>query len=145
VLPTIRAVASPRAEGDGPCTLLGWVLPIDDTSFRIYSAGRVTEAGSLSKIRSHFNGKLWHELTAEEHRKFPGDFEAQVSQGEVTLHSEEHLASTDLGVSKLRHMLRRQLEAIAAGKDPMGVTFDAGKDLVQLAAGTSLEAKGAAQ
>lgn len=141
VLPTIRAVASPRAEGEGSCSLLGWVLPIDDTSFRIYSAGRVTEAGALSKIRSHFNGKLWHELSEEEHRKYPGDFEAQVSQGPITLHSEEHLASTDMGVSKLRHVFRRQLEAIAAGKDPMGVHFDADKDLVRLEAGTSLDAK----
>ncbi len=141
VLPTIRAVASPRAEGEGSCSLLGWVLPIDDTSFRIYSAGRVSQAGALSKIRSHFNGKLWHELSEEEHRKYPGDFEAQVSQGPITIHSEEHLASTDMGVSKLRHVFRRQLEAIAAGKDPMGVNFDADKELVLLEAGTSVDAK----
>ncbi|MBS0282737.1 MAG: aromatic ring-hydroxylating dioxygenase subunit alpha [Proteobacteria bacterium] len=141
VLPTIRAVASPRAEGEGSCSLLGWVLPIDDTSFRIYSAGRVSQAGALSKIRSHFNGKLWHELSEEEHRKYPGDFEAQVSQGPITIHSEEHLASTDMGVSKLRHVFRLQLEAIAAGKDPMGVNFDADKELVLLEAGTSLDAK----
>ena len=44
-----------------------------------------------------------------------------------------------MGVSKLRHVFRRQLEALAAGKDPMGVSFDA--DLVRLDAGTSLDAK----
>jgi hypothetical protein len=64
-----------------------------------------------------------------------------VSQGPITLHSEEHLASTDMGVSKLRHVFRRQLEAMVAGKDPMGVNFDPDKDLVQLEAGTSLDAK----
>ena len=105
VLPTIRAVANPRADKDGPCTLLGWVLPIDDTHFRIYSAGRVMKAGDLGKIRSHYDGKLWQDLTEEEHRRMPGDYETQVSQGDITLHSEEHLNSTDRGISMLRNAL----------------------------------------
>lgn len=143
ILPTIRAVASPRAEQEGPCSLLGWVLPIDDTSFRIYSAGRVRERGALAKIRSHFNGKLWSELTEEEHRRYPGDFEAQVSQGPITFHSEEHLVSSDKGVTMLRGLLKRQIDAVANGKDPIGVSFDASDDLVSLDAGTSVEPQGA--
>jgi len=139
VLPTIRAVASPRAEQEGPCSLLGWVLPIDDTSFRIYSAGRVREAGALAKIRSHYNGKLWAELTDEEHRQYPGDFEAQVSQGPITLHSEEHLVSSDRGLALLRRLLKRQVEAVASGNNPIGVSFDPANDLVRLDAGTSIE------
>ncbi len=141
VLPTVRAVASPRAEQDGPATLLGWVLPIDDTHFRIYSAGRVTEKGALSKIRSHFNGKLWHELTEAEHQKFPGDYEAHVSQGDITFHSEENLTSTDQGIAMLRRAYRRQLAALAAGGDPMGVIFDPDKELVRLDAGSAVIAK----
>lgn len=138
VLPTVRAVASPRAEVDGPCSLLGWVLPIDDTSFRIYSAGRVSEVGALAKIRSHFNGKLWHELTEEEHQQFPGDYEAQVSQGDITWHSHENLTSTDQGVSMLRRVYRRQLAALEAGQEPMGVAFEAENDLVRLDAGSAV-------
>ena len=138
VLPTIRAVANPRAEKEGSCNLLGWVLPIDDTHFRIYSAGRVSERGALSKIRSHYQGKLWQELTDEEHRTYPGDYEAQTGQGEITLHSEEHLTSTDQGVAMLRRAYRRQLDAIAAGKDPIGVAFDPKKELVHLDAGTEI-------
>lgn len=68
----------------------------------------------------------------------PGDYETQVSQGEITFHSEEHLNSSDRGVSMLRKVFRDQLEAIAAGKDPMGVNFDPAKALVQLEAGTSV-------
>ena len=139
VLPTIRAVANPRADKDGPCTLLGWVLPIDDTSFRIYSAGRVTGPGQLAKIRSHYAGRLWQELTEAEHQRMPGDYETQVSQGEITFHSEEHLNSSDRGVSMLRKVYRDQLTAIADGKDPMGVAFDKEKELVRLDAGTALE------
>ncbi|MFT4077533.1 MAG: aromatic ring-hydroxylating dioxygenase subunit alpha [Asticcacaulis sp.] len=139
VLPAVRAVASPRAEVDGPCSLLGWVLPIDDTTFRIYTAGRVTEVGALAKIRSHYNGKLWHELTEAEHQAFPGDYEAQVSQGAITFHSEENLTSTDQGIAMLRRVYRRQLDAIKAGKDPMGVSFDPENALVHLDAGSVVE------
>jgi hypothetical protein len=75
-------------------------------------------------VRSRLNGKLWEELTAEEHRRFPGDYEAQVGQGAITAHSEEHLVSSDKGVAMVRQMLKRQLEAIAEGRDPAGVVRD---------------------
>ncbi len=136
VLPAIRAVANPRADKDGSCDLLGWVLPIDDTSFRIYSAGRVTEPGALGKIRSHFNGRLWHELTAAEHRDFPGDYEAQVSQGPITAHSEEHLVTSDKGIGMLRRLFRRELEKISGGRAPTGTRFGDDDPVVRLEAGT---------
>jgi nitrite reductase/ring-hydroxylating ferredoxin subunit len=138
VLPTVRAVANPRADTEGPCSLLGWVLPIDDTNFRIYSAGRVTEPGQLAKIRSHYAGRLWQELTAEEHQRMPGDFETQVSQGAISFHSEEHLNSSDRGISMLRKVYRDQLTALSEGKDPIGVAFDEANALVRLDAGTAI-------
>ncbi len=138
VLPTVRAVANPRSQGTELCSLLGWVLPMDDISFRIYSSGRVTERGELARIRSRIKGKLWHELTAEEHRDFPGDYEAQVSQGDITFHSEEHLVSSDKGVGMLRSLLRRQVQAVADGKDPIGTAFDEAQALVALDAGTTI-------
>ena len=64
-----------------PVESIGWVLPIDDTSFRIYTAGRARAAGDLARVRSRLNGKLWEELTEAEHQRFPGDYEAQVGQG----------------------------------------------------------------
>lgn len=138
VLPTIRAVANPRARDDGPCSLLGWVLPLDDASFRIYSAGRVKEKGALGSIRSRFNGKSWSELTEREHQLFPGDFEAQVSQGPTTFHSEEHLVNSDRGVVMLRSLLDRQAKIAAAGGDPIGLAFEGASDLVELEAGTTI-------
>jgi nitrite reductase/ring-hydroxylating ferredoxin subunit len=137
ILPAVRAVANPRAQQEGPCSLVGWVLPIDDTHFRIYSAGRVKVAGELQSIRSRFNGRLWAELSEEEHQRFPGDYEAQVSQGPITLHSEEHLVKTDRGVVLLRTLLKRQVDAVARGENPAGVAFEPGAELVKLAAGTS--------
>ncbi len=135
VLPTVRAVADPRAEGTAMCSLLGWVLPLDDTSFRVYSAGRVTSSGALSLIRSKFNGKLWHEMSAAEHQSHPGDYEAQVGQGPITHHSEEHLVRSDRGVGMLRRLLREQLSEVAEGRNPMGTRYDEAEALVRLEAG----------
>jgi len=104
----------------------GWTVPIDDTHYRIYVAGRVKEKGELTKFKSRYaGGKTWTELTAEEHQRFPGDVEAQVGQGAITFHSEEHLMSSDQGVSMLRILLQKQVDIVAAGGDPIGIAYEA--------------------
>ena len=140
VLPTLRVIPNPRVGAYGRVETIGWVLPIDDTSFRIYTAGRVRASGDIARQRSRFNGKLWEELTPEEHRRFPGDYEAQVGQGPITLHSEEHLVSSDRGVALVRRVLRRQLNALAEGRDPLGVSFDEHAPPVRFEAGNFLGA-----
>ncbi len=136
VMPTLRVVPSPRLGKLGPVESIGWVLPMDDTHFRIYVAGRVTEPGELSRMRSQMNGKFWWELSEEEHRRFPGDYEAQVSQGPIAPHASEHLRTSDKGVALLRKLLREQLQVVAAGGDPVGVVRDpAASPLVTLDAG----------
>ncbi len=138
VAPTLRVVPDPRVQKYGTVESIGWVLPIDDTHFRIYVAGRVTERGALSKMRSRQGGKLWSELTEEEHQRFPGDYEAQVSQGPITFHSEERLAASDKGVALLRRFLEQQLKAVAEGRDPAGVAFSEADALVRFEAGNFL-------
>jgi nitrite reductase/ring-hydroxylating ferredoxin subunit len=138
-LPTLRVIPNPRLGAFGRVESLGFVLPIDDTHFRIYTAGRVRQAGDLVKVRSRLNGKLWEELSAAEHRDFPGDYEAQVSQGPIAFHSEEHLVTSDRGIALLRRVLRRQLERLEAGLDPAGVSFDAEAPPVRFEAGNWIE------
>jgi nitrite reductase/ring-hydroxylating ferredoxin subunit len=138
-LPTLRVIPSPRIGRYGMVESIGWVLPIDDHSFRIYVVGRVRAQGDLVRMRSRLNGKLWEELTEEEHRQFPGDYEAQVSQGAIAWHSEEHLATSDRGIVMLRRLLQKQLDAIAQGKDPDGVQFDLDAPPVHFSAGNFLE------
>ena len=137
-LPTLRVIPSPRIGRYGMVESLGWVLPIDDHSFRIYVVGRVREKGELVKMRSRLNGKLWEDLTEEEHQRFPGDYEAQVSQGAIAHHSEEFLATSDLGLVQLRRLLHKQLKAMAEGQDPAGVSFDPDAPPVKFSAGNFL-------
>ena len=138
-VPTLRIIPSPRVGKYGRVESIGWILPIDDHHFRIYVVGRVSQPGELAKMRSRQNGKLWEELSAEEHQKSPGDYEAMVSQGRVAKHSEEHLATTDRGLVMLRRFLQKQLEAIQRGEDPAGVSFDPDAPPVLFDAGNFLE------
>lgn len=138
VLPTLRVIPNPRVDQYARVETVGWVLPIDDTSFRIYTAGRVRTAAEIASRRSRLNGKPWEELTPEEHQKFPGDYEAQVGQGAITLHSEENLVSSDKGVAMVRRLLKQQLDAVAAGQDPLGVHRDDDAPLVRFEAGNFL-------
>ena len=124
VFPTLRVVPNPRVAQFARVESIGWVLPIDDTSFRIYVAGRVKNSGEIGRMRSKFNGKFWWDMTEAEHQKYPGDYETQVGQGPVTIHSEEHFGQSDRGVLMVRRMVREQLDALAAGNDPVGVSFD---------------------
>lgn len=139
-LPTLRVIPNPRAGRFGPVESLGWVLPVDDHSFRIYVAGRVRERGELRKMRSRPDGrKLWEELSEAEHQLYPGDYEAMVGQGAIAKHSEEHLAATDRGIVMLRRLLRKQLEAVKEGRDPAGVCFDPEAPPVRFSSGNWIE------
>jgi len=139
IVPTLRVVPNPRVAQYGMVESIGWTLPIDDTHYHIYVAGRVKEKGELAKFKSRYNGKTWAELSAEEHQKFPGDTEAQVGQGPITFHSEEHLMTTDQGVGMLRFLLQKQVDAVAAGGDPVGVAFSEADAYVKFDAGQYLE------
>lgn len=139
MVPTLRVVANPRVEEYGPCHLIGWVLPIDDTHFRIYSAGRVRERGALARVRSSMNGRPWAELSEAEHQQYPGDYEAQVGQGPISIHSEEHFGTTDRGIAMLRRYLSRQVQAVRNGENPAGVQFEPGSERVASLAGNFLD------
>ena len=49
----------------------------------------------------------------EERQRAPGDWDAWVSQGPVTLHSREHLGTTDRGVIMCRKLVRQGIRAVA--------------------------------
>jgi phenylpropionate dioxygenase-like ring-hydroxylating dioxygenase large terminal subunit len=140
VLPAIRGVPNPFGS-PGEIDTLGFMLPVDDTHFRVFTVlrGKSDEFFQrIAQMRGNHERKL--AVDPDHFQRFPGDWEAQGSQGPITLHSEEHLATSDRGVVTLRRLLRQQLDALKAGKDPLNVAFDAGTELVELEAGQFLSA-----
>jgi hypothetical protein len=74
-------------------------------------------------------------MTEDEHQRFPSDWEAQVSQGPITLHSDEHLVTSDNGVVLLRRLIRQQIRVVQEGGDPIGVNFDPAKAIIEVGSG----------
>ena len=145
LLPNIRIVPSVGAgesEGFERAGHIGWIMPIDDTHTRMYSLLRVPLADGRPVLppRARHNGKLWAELTDEEHRRMPGDKEAIVSQGPIAIHANEHLAASDQGVIMTRRMLKTALEAVARGEDPAGIVRDPARDVIATIAGNAIVA-----
>ena len=61
--------------------------------------------------------KTWSEMTMEEHQLYPTDYEAQKGQGPISLHSEEHLATSDRGVAMQRRLLEQNIKIVQQGGD----------------------------
>jgi nitrite reductase/ring-hydroxylating ferredoxin subunit len=138
VLPGVRGVPNPFGK-PGAIDTLGFILPVDDTNFRIFTVLRGENDEFFQRI-ANMRGEHERKLADDPHhyQRFPGDWEAQGSQGPITLHSEEHLATSDRGIMMLRRLLKQQIEALKAGKDPLNVAFDGGTELVELEAGQFL-------
>ena len=139
LLPNIRIVPSIELT-PGLGREVAWLVPIDDTRHRSFGVAKVTEPGLYPRRSRHadHNGKMWPEMTDDEHQRYPDDYEAQMGQGPITLHSEEHLATSDVGVVMLRRLLGRQIDAVARGEDPLGHTMDEEQALVRVKAGNYL-------
>ena len=130
-MPNIRLVGSPTAlpgrPGFGKEGLLSWLVPFDDhtTTFFGLIPFRLDENGEPQRFsRQIFDGKTWFELSEDEHQRMPGDQEAICGQGRISSHTTEHLVTSDRGVMLLRRRLRKQIEAVKSGQDPLGVVLD---------------------
>nr|WP_279343696.1 Rieske 2Fe-2S domain-containing protein [Variovorax terrae] len=132
MFPYVRIVPNVQLT-EGPSGGVGWVVPVDDTNHRLCIIMKVPE--SVDRLPRSPNLRPWSKMTPEERQMYPGDWEAQVGQGPVTQHSEEHLATSDKGVAMLRRTLARQIKAVQDGQDPAGLIFDAAQDLVRVPAG----------
>ncbi|WP_181804199.1 Rieske 2Fe-2S domain-containing protein [Streptomyces shenzhenensis] len=101
-----------------------WVVPMDDTRHRVFFSTRSSDPERLTRFALGIkqNGKDSWLLTEEERQRFPGDGEAQASQGAIPMHSEETLATSDRGVVMLRRMWKAMMDDVEAGRDPQNVT-----------------------
>ena len=136
IFPNARSVPNVNLDA-GRAHSIGWLVPVDDRHHRFFHVTRVSKnhAGVPMNTAPDFGGKRWSEMTDEEHYLTPGDWEAQLGQGRITLHSEEHLVTSDRGVAMLRRLLRQQIKRVQEGGDPIGVTFDPDNSLLKSGAG----------
>ncbi len=132
--PNIRVIATPTLTVLGPTNNVSWAQPIDDTHTRVFAMVRKPKGQPAQGLPS-YDGKTWFDLDEEGHQTNPGDYETQVGQGPITKHSLERLSSTDRGVSMVRRQFKEQLELVAKGGDPVGVSFEETDPPIDLIAG----------
>lgn len=132
LMPNIMSVPDVQFR-PGPSAGISWVVPVDDSHYIQAMVSKVPDNVAFRGMR--MNGKTWGQMNFEEHQRTPGDYEAQAGQGPISLHSEEHLVTSDRGIMMQRRMLMQQIEVVANGGDPLGVTFDPAQELVKIRSG----------
>jgi hypothetical protein len=140
LLPNIRIVPTIELTS-GPGNELAWIVPVDDMTHRTFGVAKVTQRGTYtrrSRLADH-DGKIWSEMSDDEHRRFPDDFEAQKGQGPINLHSEEHLATSDKGVAMLRRLLTREITRVQEGHAPLGSVAAGDECVIAVKAGNFFE------
>jgi nitrite reductase/ring-hydroxylating ferredoxin subunit len=123
-VPTVRVIPTPTLSVLGATNNMSWAVPIDEDHTIVYAMVRKPKGRPPQGLPVYGEGKTWFELTEPEHQRYPGDFETQVGLGPKALHSEEHLSSSDRGVSMVRRQFKEQVQRVADGLDPVGVSFD---------------------
>jgi len=133
ILPNMNGTAGVTDDDLGPSGL-GWTVPIDDTHFRNFGISRYnrnaptrgdySQLGMFQPDWGPSHGKPFREWSLEDHQRWQTDYMAQKAQGDISLHSEEHLTRIDRGTAMMRRLFGQQAEAVAQGKDPIGVGFD---------------------
>jgi nitrite reductase/ring-hydroxylating ferredoxin subunit len=97
-----------------------WTVPIDNSSCWIFGVRHYNEEveppgmglGDKTAV-GHDKFDIYGQTSArsyDEMQRNPGDWEAQVSQGPIAIHSLEHRGVTDTGVNVLRQQLRAAIE-----------------------------------
>lgn len=126
---------------------IGWVVPSDDTSFRQYRLARVRKGevpmASFANVGMNRDdwgprhGKPFSEWSLEDHQDWQTDYVAQKGQGDINLHSEEHLTAIDTGTGMMRRLFKKQAALVAEGKDPVGAGSGQARH-VHISAGNAL-------
>ena len=110
----------------GRNTFTRWVVPLDNENSRVIAWANFgertdpdrddwrTEAG-IDVIE----GGMPRQRPDAEARQHPGDYEAFVGQGPISVHAKEHLMSSDRGVSMFRTRLKSLVRDLEAGEQPL--------------------------
>ena len=140
MLPNVMFVPDVAMRAGRPNSV-GFSVPVDDSHSRILMSLRIPASAKASPMGGLEAEKFkpWHERTVAERQDQPGDYEAQAGQGPISLHSEEHLVTSDKGIGMQRRLLRRAMEIVAAGGDPPGLAFSEADLPVRVPSGNFFE------
>jgi nitrite reductase/ring-hydroxylating ferredoxin subunit len=106
-------------------TATRWAVPVDDSHTMQIGFNRAPK-GQAARRDAGFGQD--GNRPYEERQRVPGDYDAQVSiHGGIARHGHEHLASTDRGVIMLRNIIRRGMQAVQQGTEPMRPLSQGGK------------------
>ena len=110
-------------------TLINWAVPVNDTNTMRFSFVRTPIGLDNSWTTEPFPASLSNigGRPYEEQQRFPGDFEAQVSQRPIAVHAMEHLGVEDRGVTMMRRELRKSIRLAQRGEDLPGILQVPGK------------------
>ena len=102
-----------------PLTIF-WVVPIDDHNSMEMDLVRVPDGETLKwdnikspALESNMGGRDYETM-----QRFPGDYEAQLSQRPIAVHALEHLGMSDKGVIMMRRGLRKRFQMVQKGQEP---------------------------
>ena len=103
--------------------LVLWGVPIDDENMMEMSVvltpeGKINpRTGDVAPaLKFNSGGRAYDEMQRE-----PGDYEAQIGQGAIAIHTREHLGASDKGVAMMRRGIREAIETVQDSKDPPNV------------------------
>ena len=134
LMPNVMSVPSVLLT-EGRSNGLGFSVPVDDSHCRILFTTRMRPDQNRFAGTGLSNLKPWTEMMIAERQDRPGDYEAQAGQGPISLHSEEHLVTSDRGIAMQRRMLEREIRKVMDGGDPLGVAFDPARETVHVPSG----------
>ena len=115
-----------------PYPVPGWVqgqirVPVDDTHTNIYWVNsRQVKPGATPRAEV----PIWENPWTDANGKYDPamlnaqDMMAMITQGPITDHGAENLATSDRGLVMYRRALLQQLEKVERGEDPFGVVRD---------------------
>lgn len=129
IMPNMNATAGVTDEDLGRANL-SWTVARDDTNYVIFGLARMDRdhprppprIAMLEDDWGPDHGKPFVDWSLEDHQRWQTDYVAQKGQGDISLHSEEHLMAGDKGTALSRRFFRREAEKVARGEDPIGAT-----------------------
>jgi len=124
---TIHCISSIFESGQSPKRatppfITFWTLPVDDDKSINFFVSHVAEDEAMpfeERRRLEIFGQ-YEDRPYAERQWIPGDHDAMVSQGPINVHAAEYLGPLDRGVVMFRRFVRRGIEAVERGENPIG-------------------------